>query len=334
MMLLTGDIGGTKTWLQLAEVDAQGQIRQSYQCRYESTAYPHLLPMVHGFLAAAAQELAAPPVVACFAIAGPIQGASAQVTNLPWQLDAHQLQNELSIQNVLFINDFAAIGQAMAVLTAQDWIALQDQPEDLMAPRAVIGAGTGLGHCIVMGSGPNLRVVASEAGHNPLAPVTPLQCNLVQYLMQRRRWVSYEQVVSGAGLVTLLEFLIASGRPLDEGLQYILKQGDPAAISAAAQQQHPVALEVIDLWLQCYAQQAANLALTCLAYGGVYIAGGIAPQLAAFFKNGRFIQYFQANPIMGHLLRQMPVRLIIHPQPGLLGAGVVAHRVGQRLFKA
>lgn len=330
MRILTGDIGGTKTWLQLAEVQ-QGRMVCQHQRRYASAAYPHLLPMLQQFLAEAPAELTAAPIVACFAIAGPIQGQSAKVTNLPWQLDSQQLQTALGLAAVRFINDFAAIGYALAGLSEQDWVSLQTGQPIANAPQAVIGAGTGLGHCIVIGGSAHPQVLAAEAGHTPFAPVNDLQLELLLYLRRQRgqAWVSYEQVVSGPGLTTLYQFLTASGygNP-NPALQQAIAQTDPAAaIGEAALQQDPVALAAVDLLIEIYGQQAANLALTCLAQGGVYIAGGIAPKLLSRFQAGGFVRAFNANPTMGHLLQQIPVKLITHPQVGLVGAGWVAQQL-------
>lgn len=70
------------------------------------------------------------------------------------------------------------------------------------------------------------------------------------------------------------------------------------------------------------------MALTALPTGGLYLAGGIAPRWADYFQEATFLQALHNRPPMTHLLERLPVSLIMHPEPGLLGAAVSAWRQG------
>ena len=80
----------------------------------------------------------------------------------------------------------------------------------------------------------------------------------------------------------------------------------------------------LDLFVEIYGAQAGNLALTSLATGGVFIAGGIAPKILSVLKQGRFIEMFSDKPPMNELLHSMPVRVVLNTRSGLLGAVQVA----------
>jgi glucokinase len=328
MNVLAGDIGGTKTLLQLAEVDGSG-CRVLYETRFESGAWSSFLPMLEEFLRTA--PLSSPIETICFAVAGPVDGARATVTNLPWEnLNATSLTDRLGVPRVLLINDFQAVGYGLMGLAAADVAVLQEGRERLRAPRALLGAGTGLGQGILVWQSDRYEPLATEGGHVDFAPVDEEQLELLRFLMTRHDHVSYERLLSGSGLVTLYQFLRGPQAP-ETALEAALAdpQCDPAAVisNAALAANDPVAVRTLRLFARIYGQQAGNLALTCLAGGGVYLAGGIAPRILPFLQDGAFLHSFQAKGRMGRLLTEMPVRVVLNPQVGLLGAAMAAARV-------
>ena len=82
----------------------------------------------------------------------------------------------------------------------------------------------------------------------------------------------------------------------------------------------PLAVKTLDIFVEIYGAQAGNLALTSLATGGVFIAGGIAPKILSVLKRGEFIERFSDKSPMSDLLRSMPVRVVLNTRSGLLGA--------------
>ncbi|MFK5894718.1 MAG: glucokinase [Pseudomonadota bacterium] len=329
MTLLAGDIGGTKTLLQLFESNSDG-FTILFEQRYISNHYDHLIVMIEEFLTHAKEKLSLASVSiskACFGIAGPIQGDVARVTNLPWVIKADELQQALDIEKVFLINDFKAIAYALKVLPDSDYCVLQQGKEKLQAPKVIIGAGTGLGSAFLFYTGRQYEVFSSESSHAAFAPINVLEIELLQFLRKKYQQVSYEHIVSGPGLVNIFEFLCSiENNQLSNELNDALTTMDKsAAISQfALNKTDVIAIQALDIFTQIYARQAANLALTSLAFGGVYIAGGIAPKIIEKLKDPEFLKHFKNNTNMGYLLEDMPLKVLMNANAGLIGAAVVA----------
>lgn len=316
--LLAADIGGTKTLLQISSVDGEVLINQ----RFVSSDFASFDDLLAGFLNSLPADYL-PIESACLAVAGPITGRTAKVTNLPWLIDADGLCRIMPMQQVMLINDFAAVGEGIACLNPEDLMVLQAGKPDLSAPRAVIGAGTGLGQAFMTPISAGWQVWATEGGHTDFAPTDALQQQLLDFLLQQYVHVSYERLVSGMGLVNIYQFLC--------DLQQTAPQLDsttdiPAYISELARLNDPLALQTMQLFVDIYGAQAGNLALTVLPRGGLYLAGGIAGKNQSLFSDGRFIQAFLAKGRMQTLLEAMPVYLIRTDETGLRGAALMARK--------
>ncbi len=327
MKVLAGDIGGTKTLLRVLEADGTG-FHTLAELRYASVDYPRFMPLVDDFLASTGIDghtIAA----ACFGIAGPTDGRHARTTNLPWEIDADALAQELRLGEVSLLNDFEAVGYGIDVLAPDDLLTLQSGTPRPRAVRAVLGAGTGLGVALLVWEGDHYRVLPSEAGHTGFAPADTLQLELLRWLLQREDPPSLEHVLSGQGLVNIFEFLCAyETAAAGEPLRHTMAQGDrAAAISAAALSgSDPVAVQALELFCTVYGSIAGNLALIALAYGGLYVAGGIAPKIIERLRDGAFIRAFNHKGKMANLAQQIPVHVVCNEQVGLLGAAAVALR--------
>lgn len=332
MKVLAGDLGGTKTLLLLGECTAHG-CRTLCMERYRSNAYDGLVPMVQDFLATAGSD-AADPQGACFGIAGPVaeypNGQRARVTNLPWELDSAQIAQQLGLAHVRLINDFQAIGYGIEVLAASDLVALQEGHPVHAGPRALIGAGTGLGEAMMVWRDNHYEVLPSEGGHADFAPTDGEQVALLESLRQRYGRVSYERVLSGPGLANVFAHLPrAPGERPSADLDAALDGGDPsAAISEfALSGRDPLAQRALECFVRIYGAQAGNLALTCLATGGVFLAGGIAPKILRRLQDGAFLEAFRDKGRMSEVLAKIPVWVIRNPEVGLMGAALAAARL-------
>ena len=315
MNVLAGDIGGTKTLLQVAET-AGGRLRTIHEARFESGAWPGFVPLVEAFLQTAPLPH---PEIACFAVAGPVEGTRATLTNLSWQdMDTHHLAHHFGWKRVALINDFLAVGYGIEGLTDADLVTLQVGHEHPHAPRAVLGAGTGLGQSILVWVNGRYEPLDTEGGHVDFAPCDEEQARLWRFLSERYTHVSYERLLSGAGLVDIDRFL--------QGSPHLERSA--AMISAAAlDASDPVAVHALRLFVRIYGQQAGNLALTCLARGGMYLAGGITPRILPFLQDGEFMRAFRAKGRMERIVAEIPVRVIRTPNVGLMGAAIAAiHR--------
>ena len=316
MDLLAGDIGGTKTLLLRGRWQA-GRLETLAEARFDSTAYPDLADIVREFLGGAA-----PPESACFAVAGPVQpapggGTQSRITNLPWLLDSDRLGRVLGLGRVTLINDLAAVGHGIGMLSATDVLTVQAGQPQADGLRAVMGIGTGLGMALVVPGREGPQVFPSEGGHVDFAPLDEQQVRLRDFARQRLGIdrVSCERLAAGPGLALIHEFL--GGAALDA-----------PSIAAAATAGDAIADETLQLFARLCGAVAGNLALTCLPFGGLYLAGGVTQKNLSLFRAAAFLDAFQAKGRMAGLLRQVPLHIITEPRVGLLGAAGYAARGG------
>lgn len=325
MRVLAGDIGGTNARLAIVEVGATG-MRVIHKRRLPSRDFPALAPMVRAFLA----EVGTTPSRACFGIACPIVDGRCRPTNLAWSVDLETLPAEIGIPHATIINDLAAVGYGLAHLNADDLVTIQDGVPDERGVIAIIAAGTGLGHAFLTWDGDEYRVHHSEGGHASFSARTDVEWELVRSLAQRFGPVSWEHVVSGPGLVRIYRHLAAEAPAADRSrLEAEMESEDPAAVISrhALAGSDPYCVRALDTFVSAYGAQAGNLALTLMATGGVYVAGGIAPRIVPKLTDGRFMSAFRDKGKLPLFLARVPVRVIVNRGVGLMGAASVAARL-------
>jgi len=321
MNVLAGDIGGTHARLAIVEVGASGAriVREATTPSHDA---PALAPLVEAFLRAGTDR----PAGACLAVAGPVRDGEARTTNLPWTVRASDLSAAAGVRDTRLINDFEAVGHALPLLGPADVVTLQAGQPVEGGPVAIIGPGTGLGQGFLTWSG-GYQVHASEGGHATFAPQREVEWGLFQFLARRFGHVSWERVLSGPGLVSIHAYLTSTtGRTPSTAMQLEMVHDDPAAVISrhGIAGTDPVAVEALDLFVGALGAQAGNLALTVLATGGVFLAGGIAPRMVDRLKTPAFLEPFRRKGRLEHLLAKVPVKVIVNPDAGLLGAASVA----------
>jgi glucokinase len=303
MRVLAGDIGGTKTLLRCDDDGTEVATE-----RFESGAYGTFDELLRAFLERIDGEVQA----ACFAVAGPVVGARAQVTNVGWVMEAEALSRDFSIPHVVLINDFTAV--ALGVPLVRDCVSLQQGARDPQAPVGILGAGTGLGEAILTWSDGMHHVIPSEGGHQDFAPQDEEQTRLFLQLHARYGHVSWERLVSGAGLVNIFTFL--GGEELDA-----------AEIAARAGDGDARARRAAEIFVDIYGAEAGNLALRVLARGGIYLAGGIAAKNIDWFTDGRFLEAFRRKGRFRSFCETVPVDVIVDQEVGLKGSLDFARRL-------
>ena len=321
--LLAADVGGTKTAIALAAAGAPPRILA--QDVLPSQRYRRLEDIIAEFLDGA--RAAVPGVSiggACFAVAGPVSGDTATLTNLGWQVESRAVASEFGLGKVTFINDFAAAARGIEHLGPADVETLQSGRPQARGVRLVIGAGTGLGTGVMTWHESGYAVHPSEGGHADFAPIDETQDRLLQHLRRELGRVSYERVVSGPGLMRIFGFLqeAGAGVPSQQFLEASGKQPDTASLIAefAAARLDPLAVRALDIFVSAYGAYAGNMALAVLAHGGVFLAGGIAPKILPKLKEGGFMRAFTDKGRFSGLLAEIPVHVIMNPQLGLYGA--------------
>ena len=330
-VVLAGDIGGTNTRLALFAVGAPDPF---FARTYSSPAHSGLDVIAEKFLAEVAKEepaLDGVPARACFGIAGPVEGNVCRATNLPFVVDGRALSQRLGIPKVRLVNDFFAAALGSVAVPAEKLVALGGGPRDPKGPVAVLGAGTGLGQAFLLWSAAEGRhhVVPSEGGHCDFAPRTSLEADLLRYLTAKYGRVSYERILSGHGLVDAYAFLSEEpalrvlGRP---ETVTALGAEDPAAVISrrALDGSDPVCGAALAIFCGVLGALAGNLALTVLATGGVFVAGGIAPRVLPFLQKGLFREAFERKGRLQPLVARIPAYIVTHAEPGLLGAAAIA----------
>lgn len=347
-LLLAGDIGGTKTILRLVEAEAdriETARNNQFEKRYTSREFPDLVPMVQTFLQQAQEETGQTfqPQKACFGIAGPVVNNTSKVTNIGWTLEADRLSEQLSIPQILLINDFAAVGYGLLALDESDLQTLQAGKREPNAPIALIGAGTGLGQGYLIHNGKEYQVFGSEGGHTDFSARTELEFQLSRYLLEKLdiERVSAERIVSGQGIVSIYQFLrdrhFAAESPEIAKLMQIWeseigkseKTADPAAAisQAALEKRDRLSEKTMQIFIEAYGAEAGNLSLKLLSYGGLYIAGGIAAKILPLMEEGSFLRSFALKGRMRSLMERIPVQVVLNPQVGLIGAALCASRL-------
>ena len=325
MLLLAGDIGGTKTTLAVFSSDA-GPHNALVEATYPSTAYASLEAIGQEFL----KQVNMPVERGCFGVSGPVMSGMAQITNLPWVIEESTLCSTLGLGAARLINDLEAIASGIPILSSDDLHTLNQGTVDPEGAIAVIAPGTGLGEAYLtwegQGAHGRYRAHPSEGGHADLAPHSPLQLDLVRYLMERFGHVSCERACSGMGIPNIYDFLRGTERAeepewLAEKLTRV-SDATPVIVGAAMDEARPCPIceMTLDLFVALLGAEAGNLALKVLATGGVYLAGGIPPRIVPALDRGSFIGAFQDKGRMRGLTERMPVHVVLNRQVGLMGA--------------
>jgi glucokinase len=263
------------------------------------------------------------PAHAVLALAGRIEGDSAQLTNHSWFISGARLREDLQLGTVRLVNDFAAVGMSLPLLAAGDATAIGPalQPIARAAQQrtyCVLGPGTGLGVSALVLRGDTVTGLQTEGGHTSFAPGDEEEIAVLRQLMARFGRVSVERLLCGSGLANLLQALCAiAGR--DEA-PYA-----PETITARAQEgSDALCVRAVELFCELLGSVAGDYALTYGAWDGVYLAGGLLAPLTPWIQRGRFRERFQSKGRFAQAMAQVPVALITHPQPGLLGAAAYA----------
>jgi glucokinase len=320
-MILAGDVGGTKTYLGLFDPIGPRPTLIAVET-FITLSHAGLPDMIESFYATLERR---PRVErAAFGVAGPVINQSAEMTNVPWRVDAAELEEKLGFARARLLNDLEAMAFGVPFLEAKELHVLQTPTERLKGNVAVIAAGTGLGTSILHRVNDRFVPMASEGGHADFAARTDRELAFVSFLRQRYGRAEIEHVLSGPGLVNLAEFTH------NERLcQTLVDVGDstqlPASISTSAMSGTcDRCREALEMFVEAYGAEAGNLALTAVTTGGVYIGGGIAPRILPALEGPTFLDAFNAKGPMQPLLESMPVFVILNPQTGLLGAAVYA----------
>ena len=318
---LVGDLGGTHTRLAIAEL-SQGSITLTAKAIYLNRDAVSLEALIQDFLDT--HQVQTIPSHACLAIAGPVEGPRARLTNLDWQLDSGLLQQTFGFRYATLINDFVAVAQGIDQVPPEAKVFLQARSALPHTPRLVLGPGTGLGVAQCLWTENRYRPLASEGGHIAFAPMDDEQASLLAYLRAKQERVSVERILSGPGIADLYAFQLAAAGCPDQA------DRSPAEISRAALAgTDPQASQALRLFARILGQTAGDLALVSLARGGVFIAGGIPAKILPVLEREDFLVGFTRKGRFSDWVEQVPVCILTDPDLGLRGAAVACFEAQQ-----
>ena len=258
------------------------------------------------------------PRAGALGIANPITGDVIRMTNHHWSFSISEMQRSLGLQQLNVINDFTALALALPSIAKDNLVQVGGTVAEAYAPKALIGAGTGLGVSGLMPTDANDHwvAIAGEGGHVTLAAQTESEYRVIELIRQRYGHVSAERVLSGQGLVDLYLALrqLQKQQPVDVA-------GAAEITAWALQNKDPLALQSIDMFAGFLGSVTGDLALTLGARGGVYLGGGIVPRWLGWFETSQFRERFEAKGRFNAYLKDIPVWVINAAEsPALLGA--------------
>ncbi|HKC01986.1 MAG TPA: glucokinase [Sphingomicrobium sp.] len=307
--LVAADIGGTHARFALAQVEG-GRVLQLRETLTLRTAdHAGLVEAWQAFAHHLGRDL---PRAAALAFAYPVENDLPQLTNMPWAIDATMLPEALGIAQHVILNDFAAIGHAVATLGPSHFLHIAGP--DVTLPESgvisIVGPGTGLGVGLVIRSAGQYQVIASEGGNMDFSPHDDLDDRLMAALRRRYGHVSAERLVSGPALMDIYAVIAEAQAPYadDRDLwQAAIEGGDPIAAAA------------LERFCLCLGAFAGNIAL---AHGAnaLVLAGGLGLRLREHLRTSGFADSLAAKGEYRSILEQLPVKLIAHVEPGLHGA--------------
>jgi glucokinase len=320
MMLIAGDIGGTKTDLAIYAIET-GPHAPLAETEVHSADYPNLQAAVTEFLAQAKISVD----VACFDVAGPVIDGHVKTTNLPWVMDELTLAKDLNLKAVHLLNDLQAVALSVPALRPQDVLTINKGEPVENSPIAVIAPGTGLGESFLTWDGSQYVAHGSEGGHSDFAPTDARQIRLLEYLLPRFGHVGVERVCSGIGVPNIYEFLRdKEGIPEQPEVARLIasaKDRTKVIVNAALNPANPSKLcrATVEVLVSILASEASNLALKVLATGGLYIAGGVALHLASLLQQPQFMETFSKKGRFKELVERIPIH-VITTRAALVGA--------------
>ena len=306
------DIGGTHARFALAEVHggklvfigAETVLKVGEHVSFESAWDAYAAAVKHTL-----------PAAAALAVAGPADGPMVKLANNPWIIQPTLLCRRLGLGHLTLINDFAAIGHAVAQLGDAEFTHLCG-PE-VALPSAglvsIVGPGTGLGVAQLFRHDAAYHVIATEGGHADYAPVDEVEDMILKRLRTRFHRVSAERLVAGPALGDIYAILGGGERRSD------FVPDDSSLWESALAGTDALAVAALDRFSLALGSVVGDIALTHGA-NGVVIAGGLGLRMAGYLPHSGFGQRFAAKGRFAAMMAATPVKLLTYPQPGLYGA--------------
>ena len=316
-MILAGEIGATRTRLAAFETEGN-RLQRASEKVYMSLEHNGLREIIADLIS----TQGIPVHTACFGVAGPVRGGRSKISNLPWVIDARELASQLRLATVGLLNDLEAYAYGIDALESKDLLTLSEGSEEAEGNRAVISARTGLGVAGLYWDGFRHHPFACEGGHADFAPRNDLEMELLSYLQKKYGRVSCERILSGPGIKSIYDFLRDTGKAEEPAWlkEEMGKTADAPALISRTVDKAEICDRTMSLFVSIYGAETGNCALQFMATGGIFVGGSIAAKNVAKMKEPAFMQAFLDKGRMGDLLKDVPVKIVLNDDAGLIGA--------------
>lgn len=317
-LALAGDIGGTKASLGVFRLQGERPIPHVMDS-YSSRDAANLEELIERFLAKHPARFTS----ACFGIAGPVRHGVTKATNLPWVVSETNLRILLGLEQVRLINDLVAVSYSIPVLAEAEVCTLNKGNPDPEGTIGVVAPGTGLGISLLVIVEGKVRPIASEGGHVDFAPRNEMEIELLRHLLARMPRVSVEMLASGPGLFAIYSWLKDYRNYIEPAWiteRLDVEDASKVVSEVGIQEEDPLCVEALDLYVSILGATAGNLALTGMTTGGLYLGGGISPKILKKLEEGAFMAAFGSKGRFSGLMAEIPVHVILNDRAALLGA--------------
>ena len=330
MIILAGDIGGTKTNLGLFETSATSELRKIEEKTIPTNSFPSPEDMMVSFVNNRPNKVTID--AAAFGIAGPVTNGVCLGENLPWKREVRDtsLAQALNVKRASLLNDLAATANGVRYLKDDQLVVVQKGQPVEHGNIAVIAAGTGLGEAALIWQGTDYEPLALEGGHTDLAIRNEEEIELFKFLLTVERPVNQEAVLCGSGMFNVYRYYRSTGRypeppELAAQIDAAAEKEKPSLVSQfGLARKAPVYEKTIDTFISMYGARAGNLAMTLMATGGVFVGGGIAPKNIQRVADGTFIKAFRDKGFFRQFMEKMPVHVVMEQKAALIGTAYYA----------
>jgi len=312
--VLAADVGATKT--NLANFKSSGEdLSVVKENTYVTKNFPDIEKMIADFLSN--QNI---PDRIVLGVAGPVLNGKVKITNLSSEIDGANISARFKQTPVSLINDLEATAYGLAVLEEKD-IHVIHTGEPVTGNIAIIAPGTGLGEAGMYWDEEACHPFPSEGGHCDFAPRTALDTELFHYLQKKYGHVSWERLISGPGIAAIYDFLHQEkGREEPTWLSKKMKDANKSIVVTENAANAAICKETMEFFIRYLAWESGNLVLKFKATGGLFIGGGIIPEIVNTMDKKVFIDQFSDFGRFKPFLQRVPVKVILNEKTAMLGA--------------
>ena len=313
MLHLVADIGGTNSRFAMCE---DGKTDLICPRKYPNKDYNSLGDVIQHYL----DDVEKKPSRACMAVAGPAHSNDVCLTNIDWEFSVVDYIKRFDLEGLKLTNDFTALAMSVPYLDKANYacIGRGNAVRIDKQPIAVLGPGTGLGVSGLLWNGNSYTALQGEGGNTSFAPTTDEELEILKIARTYMDHVRHEDFISGTGLPFLHKIRAELHGKKDEKLTA------EDITWRAKMSKGGFCYNTVDVFCGMLGSMAGNMALTLGAFGGVYIGGGVAPQLEEVFVNSSFRDRFEAKGRFEDYVKNIPTYLLLsHSRNALIGAAAM-----------